>query len=189
MVLWGHPPFIYSQTGNQKSNSEIYQLKCFKQVVWRWFKQWKKSVFWVCVFTQKRHTVDILPCSKLCCFPYWFAEEHNCDMHPYITESHYVKYAGSITSDYAIDTISSCFLVFHHHHLSIYWRGILHRSNLHQWLWSNVIWCNTIDSRWRTKFIYNKDWHANTYVSVWGLFPVGKMLSSHSSAKSWFDKA
>jgi hypothetical protein len=29
-------------------------------------------------------------------------------MHPYITESHDVKYAGSITSAYAIDTILSC---------------------------------------------------------------------------------
>jgi hypothetical protein len=37
-------------------------------------------------------------------------------MHPYITESHDVKYAGSITSAYAIDTISSCVIVFHHHH-------------------------------------------------------------------------
>jgi hypothetical protein len=27
-------------------------------------------------------------------------------MHPYITESHYVKYAGLFTSTYAIDTIS-----------------------------------------------------------------------------------
>ncbi len=90
MVLWGYPPLIYSQTGNQKSNSEISQLEVFKQVVWRWFKRWKKSVCWVCVFTQKGPTVDILPYSQLCCFPYWFAEEHNCDMHPYIMESHYV---------------------------------------------------------------------------------------------------
>jgi hypothetical protein len=30
-------------------------------------------------------------------------------------------------------------------------------------------------------FIYNKDKHANTYVSVWGLFPVGKIWSSHST--------
>jgi hypothetical protein len=37
-------------------------------------------------------------------------------MHPYITESHYVKYAGSITSAYAIDTISSCIIIFHRHH-------------------------------------------------------------------------
>ncbi len=42
----------------------------------------KKSVCWVCVFTQKRHIVDIIPYSQLCCFPYRFAEEHNCDMHP-----------------------------------------------------------------------------------------------------------
>jgi hypothetical protein len=34
-------------------------------------------------------------------------------MHPYITESHDVKYAGPITSAYAIDTISSCVIVFH----------------------------------------------------------------------------
>jgi hypothetical protein len=30
-------------------------------------------------------------------------------MHPYIMESHYVKYAGLFTLTYAIDTISSCF--------------------------------------------------------------------------------
>ena len=34
-------------------------------------------------------------------------------MHPYTTESHDVKYAGSITSACAIDTISSCIIVFH----------------------------------------------------------------------------
>jgi hypothetical protein len=45
-----------------------------------------------------------------------FAEEHNCDMHPHITESHYVKYAGPFTSTYAIDTISLSVLVFHCHH-------------------------------------------------------------------------
>ncbi len=43
MVLWGYPPLIYSQTGNQKSNSEISWLEFFKQVVWRWFKQWKNQ--------------------------------------------------------------------------------------------------------------------------------------------------
>jgi hypothetical protein len=43
-------------------------------------------------------------------------------MHPYITESHYVKYAGLTTSAYAIDTISSCVIVFHRHHQSLYWR-------------------------------------------------------------------
>jgi hypothetical protein len=32
-------------------------------------------------------------------------------MHPYITESHYVKYVGLFTSTYAIDTISSCVLI------------------------------------------------------------------------------
>jgi hypothetical protein len=45
-------------------------------------------------------------------------------MHPYITESHDVKYAGLITSGYAIDTILSCVLVFHRHHKSLYWREI-----------------------------------------------------------------
>ncbi len=116
MVLWGYPSLTYSQTGNQKSNSEISQLEFVKQFVWRWFKRWKKSVCWVCVFTQKRHTVDILPYSQLCCLPYQFAEEHNCDMHPYIMKSHFLKYAGWITSAYAIDTILSCVLVFHRHH-------------------------------------------------------------------------
>ncbi len=188
MVLWGYPPLIYSQTGNQESNLEISQLEFIKQVVWRSFKRRKKSVWWVCVFPQKGHTVDILPYSQLCCLPYWFAEDYNCDMHPHITESHDVKYAGSITSAYAIDTILSCVLVFHHHHQSLYWRGILHKSNLYQWLWGNGIWCNTIDSRWGTKIIYNKGRHANTYVSVWVIFPVGKIWSSHSSTKSQFDK-
>ena len=63
MVLWGYSPFIYSQTSNWKSNSEIYKCKFIKQVVSRWFKLWKKSVSWVCVFTQKGHIVDILPYS------------------------------------------------------------------------------------------------------------------------------
>ncbi len=43
-------------------------------------------------------------------------------MHPNITESHYVKHAGLITSAYAKDTISSCVIVFHRHHQSLYWR-------------------------------------------------------------------
>jgi hypothetical protein len=30
--------------------------------------------------------------------------------------------------------------------------------------------------------------HANTCVSVWELFPVGKIWSSHSTIKSRFDK-
>jgi hypothetical protein len=45
-------------------------------------------------------------------------------MHPSITESHYVEYAGLITSAYAIDTIPSCVIVFHCHHQSLYWRRI-----------------------------------------------------------------
>ncbi len=81
----------------------------------------KKSVCWVSVFTQKGHIVDIVPYSQIGCLPYWFAEEHNCDMHSYSTKSHYVKYAGSFTSDYAINTISSCVLVFHCHYQSLYW--------------------------------------------------------------------
>ncbi len=163
-------------------------MEFFKQVVWRWFKRWKKSVCWVCVLTQKGHTVDILPYSQLCCLPYWFAEEHKCDMQPYIMESHFVKYAGLITSAYAIDTILSCVLVFHHYHQWIYWRRILPRSNLYWWLWGNGIWCNTIDSKWGAKIIYNKDQHASTHVSVWRLFPVGKIWSSHSTFMSRFDK-
>ncbi len=147
MVLWGYPSLIYSQAGNQKSNSEIYQLEFVKQVVSRWFKGWQKSVCWVCVFTQKGHTLDTLPYSQLCCLPYWFAEEHNCVMHPYITESHNVKYAGLFTLTYSIDTISLCVHVFHCHYQWIYWRRILPKSKLSWWLWGNGIQCNTIDSR------------------------------------------
>ncbi len=188
MVLWGYPPLIYSQTGNQKKQFRnlpirIYQARCLKMI-----QMMKKSVCWICIFTQKGHTVDILPYSQLCCLPYWFAEEHNCDMHPYIMESYDVKYAGSITSAYAIDTKLSCIIVFHRHHQLLYWRRFFPRSNLYQWLWGNGIWCNTIDLSWGAKFIYNKDQHANTYVSVWGLFPLGEIWASHSSAKSRLDK-
>jgi hypothetical protein len=49
-------------------------------------------------------------------------------MHPYITESHYVKYAGLITSACAIKTISPCVIVFHRHHQSLYWRRFLPRK-------------------------------------------------------------
>ena len=132
MVLWEYPLLIYSQTDNQKSNSEIYQLEFIQQVVWRWFKRWKKSVCWV-VSSHKKGT--LLTSFHIHSFvAYWFAEEHNCDMHPYVTESHYVKYAGSITSAYAIATILSCVIVFHRHHQSLYWRRILPRSNLYPWL-------------------------------------------------------
>ncbi len=135
MFLWGYSPLIYSQTSNWKSNSEIYNCKFIKQVVSRWYKRWKISVCWVCVFTQKGHIVDIVPYSQLCCLPYWFAEEHNCDMHPYSTKSHYVKYAGSFTSDYAINTTSSCVPLFHCHHQSLYWRKFLPKSTLNtQWM-------------------------------------------------------
>jgi hypothetical protein len=33
-------------------------------------------------------------------------------MHPYSTKSHDVKYAELFTSDYAVNTISSCVLIF-----------------------------------------------------------------------------
>ncbi len=69
-----------------------------------------------------------------------------------------------------------------------YWRRFLPKSTPNGWLWGYGIWCCTIDSRCGAKFIYNKDQYANTYVSVWGLFPVGKIWSSHSTIKSRFDK-
>ncbi len=147
----------------------------------------KISLMGLCLHTNRAHCWHPSIFTALLA-PYWFAEEHNCDMHLYITESHDVKYAGLITSAYAIDTISSYVFVFHRHHQSLYWRGILHRSNLYQWLWGNWIWCNTIDSRWGTKVIYNKDQNTNTYVSVWRLFLVGKIWQSHSSIKSRLDK-
>ncbi len=158
---------------------QTYQASCFKMI-----QTMKKLVCWVCVFTQKEHIVDIIPYSQLGCLPYWFAEEHNCDMHPYSMQSHYVKYSGSVTSDYAINTISSYVLVFYCHHQCIYWRRFLPKSTLYGWLRGYGIWCYTINSRCRAKFIYNKDQHANTYVSV----PVGKIWSSHSTIKSRFDK-
>jgi hypothetical protein len=46
----------------QKSTNAKYQASCFKII-----QTMKKRV---CVFTQKGHTVDILPYSQLCCFPY-----------------------------------------------------------------------------------------------------------------------
>ncbi len=56
-------------------------------------------------------------------------------MHPYSKKSHYDKYAGLFTSDYAINTTSSCVLVFHCHHQSCYWRRFLPKSTLYGWLW------------------------------------------------------
>ncbi len=95
-------------------------------------------------------------------------------MHPHRAKSHFVKYAGLVTSDYAINTISWCVLVFHCHHQWIYLKRFLPKSTLYGWLWGYGIWCHTSDPRCGAKFIYNKDQHANTYVSVWGRFPVGK---------------
>ncbi len=133
-------------------------------------------ICWVCVFIQKGHIVDIVPYSQLGCLPYWFAEEHNCDMHPYSTKSHYVKYTGLFTSDYSINTISSCVLLFHCHNQWIYWRRFLPKSTLYGWLWlwGYGIWCCIIDSRCGAKFIYSKDKHTNTYVSVWDSFQWAK---------------
>jgi hypothetical protein len=45
-------------------------------------------------------------------------------MRPYITESYYVKYAGSFSSTYAIGTILACVFVFHRPHQWNYWRRI-----------------------------------------------------------------
>ncbi len=159
----------------------IYQASCFKMI-----QTMKKiSLLGLCLHT-KGNIVDIVPYSQLGCLPYWFAEEHNCDMHPYSMKTHHVKYAGSFTSDYAINAISSCVLVFQCHHQSLYWRTFLPKSTLYGWLWGYGIWCYAIDSRCGAKFIYNKDQHANTY--VWGLFPVSKTWSSHFTIKSRSDK-
>ncbi len=188
MVLWEYSLLVYSQTSNWKCNTEIYKLKFIKQVISKWFKQWRKSVCRFCVFTQKGHIDYILPYSQLCCLPYWFVEEHSCDMHPYSTKSQYIKYAGSVTSDYAINTISLWVLIFYCHHQSLYWRRFLPKSTLYGWLGGYGIRCYTIDSRYGAKFIYNKDQHANTHGSVWGRFPVGKIWSSHSTIESRFVK-
>ena len=108
---------------------QIYQENCFKMI-----QMMGKSVCLVCVFAQKGHTVDILPYLQLCCLQYKFAKEHNYDMHPYSLKSHYVKDSGLFTSTYAIDTISSCDLVFHSHPQSLYWRRCLSKSVLYGWL-------------------------------------------------------
>ncbi len=149
---------------------------------------YEKKNWWVCVFTQKGHIVDFVPYSQLGCLPYWFPEEHSCDMHPYSTKSHYVKYAGLVTLVYAINSVSQYVLVFHCHNQWVYWRRFSPKSTLNGWLWGYGIWCYTIDSKCGSKFIYNNDQHANTYVSVWGCFPVGKIWSSHSTIKSRSDK-
>ncbi len=161
---------------------QIYQASCFRMI-----QMLKKfSLLGLCLCTKRVHCwhpsifIALLSSILIC--------RSNCDMHPYSTKSHYVKYAGLFTSAYAIDTILSGVLVFHCHHQSLYWRRFLPKSTLHGWLWSYGIWCYTINSRWGAKYIYNKDQHANTYVSVCGLFPVDKIWSSHSTIKSRFDK-
>ncbi len=120
----------------------IYPASCLKMIQ----TMNKISLLGLCLHTKRAHCWLPSIFTALI-FPYWFAEEHNCDMHPYITESDDVKYAGSITSACVIDTISSCAIIFHRHHQSLYWRRILPRSNHYWWLRGNGIWCNTIDSR------------------------------------------
>ncbi len=110
---------------------KIYQASHFKMI-----QTIKNSLLGLCLHTQR--IVDIIPYSQLCCLPYWFAEEHNCDMHPYSTKSHYVKYAGSVTSEYVINTISSCVLVFHCHHQSIYWYLSQHSMDGYEAMGCNV---------------------------------------------------
>ncbi len=91
-------------------------------------------------------------------------------------------------SHYNVYISPNSVLVFHCHHQWICWRRFLPKSTLYGWLWGYGIWCYTSDSRCGAKFIYNKDQHANTCVSVWGRFPVGKIWSSYSTIKSRFDK-
>jgi hypothetical protein len=50
------------------------------------------------------------------------------------------------------------------------------------------IWDLKLQNRLKMR-IKNKDQHPNTYVSVWGLFLVGKIWASYSTTKSRFDKA
>jgi hypothetical protein len=88
LVLWGYLTLIYFQTSNwkkaiQKSTHANLSCKMFQDDS----SNEKKSLLGLCLHT-KRHTVDILPYSQLYCFSYWFAEEHNCGMHPYSTKSH-----------------------------------------------------------------------------------------------------
>ncbi len=55
----------------------------------------------------------------------------NSDMHPYIMESHDVKYARLITSACAINTTSTWVIVFIRHLQSLYWRRIFPRSEFY----------------------------------------------------------
>ncbi len=162
---------------------QIYQTNWFKMI------QAMENISLLGLRLHKKgHTVDIHLYSQLCCLLYWFEKEHNHDVHPYRMKSHYDKYAGSFTLTYAINTILSFVLVFHCHHQSLYLRRFLPKSTLYGWLWGYGIQCYTNDSRWGAKFIYNKDQHVNTYVSLWGLFLVGKIWSSHSTIKYRLDK-
>ncbi len=53
------------------------------------------------------------------------------------------------------------------------------KSKLCRWLWGYEIWCNTIAQDEEPSLFTLK---------VWGLFPVGKIRSSHSTVKSRFGK-
>ncbi len=181
-----HSPIL--KLAIKKAIQKSPKVEFVKQVVSRWFKQWIKSVCWVCVFTKKG---TLLTSFHIHSFVVFHTDlQKNTIVTCLLTSPNplFIKYARLIASAYAIDTILQCVIVIHRHHQWIYWRWIHPKSKLSWWLWGNRIWCNPIDSRWGAKFIYIKDRHANTYVSVWVLFPVGKIWSSHSTIKFRFDK-
>ena len=188
MVLWGYPPLIYSQTGNQKAiqKSTNWNLssKLFEDD-----SNDEKNQFAGFVSSHKKGTL--------------------------LTSFHIHSFVVFHT-DLQKNIIVTCILTSRNHMMSNMQDWLLQLVQLIQYCrassFSTIItnefigeefclgqtsidgyeagiWCNTIDSRWGAKFIYNKDRHANTHVRVWGLFPVGKIWSSHSTLKSQFDKA
>ncbi len=116
LVLWGYSPLFYSRKSNCKSNEQISRSSSIKQVVWRWLQWLKKSVCWVCIIPHQEQSRDIIPHSQFCYLPYWFAVQHNCDLHSYLTKSHLDKHAGLPTSVNAIDPISGSEIIFHCYH-------------------------------------------------------------------------
>ncbi len=170
MVLWGYSPLIYLKLALKKQfknlQMQIHQASCLKMI--QMMKQ--ISLLGLCLHTKRAHCLhpsiftallsSILICRRT---QLWHASLQHV-----ITLCWLCRI---VNSDYAINTISSCVLIFHCHHQSLHWRRFLPKSTLYGWLWGYGIWCYTIDSRFGSKFIYNKDQHANTYVSAWGSFP------------------
>jgi hypothetical protein len=111
-------------------------------------------------------------------------------MHPYSTKSHYVKYAGSFTSDYAMNTVSSCISLFStvitNHFIGEGFYLSQHSMNGYEAMGFDVT--QLTQDMEQSLFTIKTIMPIPMLVYGDAFLPVGKIWSSHSTIESRFDK-